>query len=213
MKFILCKSSKRIEKFKTKLINIPLPPKVKLIRFGSWIEAVNYYVKYFDILKSFIDSLERKENLKIEKLKKLYYDNKLRCDLIYIHSSFGELPSILKALEKDDNSLSESIGLLKKIKKLCKNAQRSFGELLRFKLDKMLLYNIGIEFFEKINHILSGKTVFLFYPSQFIPLFKYLDLTTCTVERSFGTLKRILIGRNNFGEDLLKKYLFLNINK
>ena len=57
------------------------------------------------------------------------------------------------------------------------------------------------------------ESIFLFYPPKLISLFKYIDLTTCGVERSFSIMKRILEGKNKFEIENLKKYLFLNYNK
>lgn len=213
VKKIFNKSPKRIKIFSENLPNISIPPKVKITRFGSWIEACSYYVKNFDSLGNVINKLKEKDNYHIVKLKTLYSKNELKNELIYIHSNFSQLPIILKEFEKEDNSLDIHIKLFNQLKDICCSKDNEFGFSLKKKFQEIKEKNIGIEFFEKVNKILNGEKSILFYPTNLISLFKYLDLTTCAVERSFSCLKRILTGKNNYNIENLGYYLIISYNK
>ena len=53
MKMIFLEASSRISLFEEKL-DLPVPPERILTRWGTWVQAVEYYARHFDSLKNFV---------------------------------------------------------------------------------------------------------------------------------------------------------------
>lgn len=57
--------------FKNLAPGIPLPPEPIITRWGTWLNAVNYYCEYFQHIKNVILQLDSDDSLAIKNAKQL----------------------------------------------------------------------------------------------------------------------------------------------
>ena len=57
VKRIFIKAPGRIHEFRAAHPDVPLPPEPIITRWGTWLEAVIYYARYFHIFENFIPKL------------------------------------------------------------------------------------------------------------------------------------------------------------
>jgi len=76
-KKIFLKSQNRRQLFKQKCGDIRLPPQPVKTRWGSWLNAVEYYAKYYTSFRDFVNLLDSEESVAIEELKNLFRQSSL----------------------------------------------------------------------------------------------------------------------------------------
>jgi hypothetical protein len=81
--FLKCPA--RIQFFRKKAPNISLPPQTVLTRWGTWLNAANYYCEHFETLKEIIFGLNREDATSIEKNQDFMDNCDLKNDLLYIY--------------------------------------------------------------------------------------------------------------------------------
>lgn len=67
---------------------MPLPPQPVITRWGTWLEAVSYYVKYYDQIKTIVNLLRSDDALSIRCAKSVLQKENLKSDLDYIQVIF-----------------------------------------------------------------------------------------------------------------------------
>jgi hypothetical protein len=81
------KAPGRIIKLRELFPNLPLPLQPIITRWGTWLNAVEYYSNNFDSIKSVISRLDD-EAESIKKSKEMFEDKHLQNDLAYLKSNF-----------------------------------------------------------------------------------------------------------------------------
>jgi hypothetical protein len=103
----------RIEIFKNKAPDTPLPPTSLIIWWGTWLDAIVYYAENFEIFCSVANEFDGDDATSIATLQDIFQDSYklkvLKTDLAYICANFNfPLQSITK-LEMTLNLLLETI--------------------------------------------------------------------------------------------------------
>jgi hypothetical protein len=219
-KKIIVKSLSRKQLFKEKFPTTPTPPEPVRTRWGLWINAIEYYVKYFNNFVSFIEELNPEESIHISEVQKLVQSSSLECDLAFINTKFNCLAVVIKKLESNDMLLIDSLDSVETVFTELKKSKGNSSQMAFEKLKYVFNKNSGLKKISKISKIINGKTLTeeeseleLNLSPEEISAFKYAPITNCEVERSFSKYKHILSDRRlSFIEENLKYYLIVNCN-
>jgi len=157
VKKIFLKSPYRTQMFKTLAPGIPLPPKPVITRWGTWLNAVNYYCENFSYVKKVVLQLNHDDSTTIKEAKELMSKSSLEVNLIYIKYNFGFIPSEIKKLEASGILLSESINKIKQIETTLSLAPNVIGDTILNKLKNVLMTNNGFKVLKNISAILYGE--------------------------------------------------------
>ncbi|XP_025425546.1 uncharacterized protein LOC112694325 [Sipha flava] len=204
--------------FKTLAPGIPLPPEPVITRWGTWLDAVNYYCENFSYVKKVVLELNHDDSTNIKEAKKLMSKSSLEANLIYIKSNFSFIPSEIKKLEASGVLLSETINTIKKIETSLSLAPNVIGETISNKLNNVLMKNNGFKVLKNISAILDGENTSRDGIPEDLTLndmvhFKYAPVTSVDVERSFSSYKNILSDRRrSFLFENLKNHLIVQCN-
>lgn len=209
-KKIFLKAPSRIQIMKEMYPEIPLPPRPVLTRWGTWLEAVEYYVKHFEAIKNVLDSLNPESAASIDVVKSLLSDQCVKNDLCYIHANFSNISKTIQKLQNNHLTLSENINTVKDTICKLKSTHGKIADLIKTKVDNVFSKNPGFEEMCKITAILRG-TSNVQLESDATPAdivnFKYAPITSCDVERSFSQYKSLLRdNRRSFTFENLKQH-------
>ncbi|KAK4884465.1 hypothetical protein RN001_000736 [Aquatica leii] len=201
----------RVQVYREKLPDLPLPPEPILTRWGTWIESTIFYADNFENIKKntvskfyVVMDFAADGSDSIEKAQNIYKNNKFN-ELQYIKVYFSILPTSLKKLEEIGLPLTESLQIIENVKQSLKVAPGEVSKTAYEKLQGTLLKNPGYEKLSEIYNLLNGE----FVDSNInFSVFKYAPITSCDVKRSFSSLKNVLTEkRTNFTMENLEKYL------
>ncbi|XP_025408739.1 uncharacterized protein LOC112682378 [Sipha flava] len=212
IKKVFLKAPYRINLFKNLAPGIPLPPELIIApRWGTWLNAVNYYCEHFLHIKNVILQLDSDDALAIKNAKKLVENPEIEKNLIYIKSNFGFLATEITRLETSGMLLSESVCYIEKVKQQIKQALGKTGETVTKKLDDVLNKNSGFKILTIISNILKAEKVSREELPEDLTCddlihYKFAPITSVDVERSFSKYKHILSDRR-------RKFLFENLKK
>ena len=104
MKMVFLRASSRISLFKEKL-DLPLPPKPILPRWGTWVQSVGYYARHFDSPKNFVCvDLDASDAASIAIAQNMLVDPDVRAGLV--------ASKAITSLEEGGISLEESTNLV-----------------------------------------------------------------------------------------------------
>lgn len=78
------------------LPDVPLPPEPVVTRWGTWLEAVEYYNCYFSDIKAVINGLPIDESVAVTKAQAVLSVNSLPGDLAYLCANFTFLADSIK---------------------------------------------------------------------------------------------------------------------
>lgn len=212
-KKVFLKAPYRIQCYKQRLPDTPLPPEPVITRWGTWIEAVNFYSDNFEAVKSVVETLSPDSAVSVSESLSAFNNSKVICSVSYIKTHFGWLPDSIKKLETAGLTLQEAIGIVEEAVNKLNAVQGEVGDKVSTKLNAVLNRNPGYSTLHTIYRICNGETVESIeniLPST-IPLYKYAPVTTCDVERSFSIYKNILSDRRqSMSTDNIEKYLIIN---
>ena len=85
VKKVFLKAHKRVHLLKEMYPEIPLPPKPVLTRWGTWLQAVEYYAEYIDSIKNVLHAMDSEDAASIEAAQTVVCDTSVRND--YLHSA------------------------------------------------------------------------------------------------------------------------------
>lgn len=215
VKKIFLKSPSRIQIFKSKAQNVPLPPNPVLTRWGTWLEASFYYAKHFELIKSIVQNLDPDDAASIYDAQQILKDKKLQNDLIFIASNFKIITESITKLETQNLPLHQSVQIVADVRVHFKNLPIS-GLFVSEKFEEVLRKNTGFTKLEDVAKLLSGIDTSLdisSYPEEHLSALKFAPITSCEVERSFSKYKSILSDRRQgFSIENLEMYLISNFN-
>ena len=106
--------------FKNEAPNIPLPSQPILTRWGTWLDAANYYCENYEIIKNIINKLDENDASSIKKAKDIINNADLKANLAFISSNYSFLSTYITRLEKQNMMQSESNSVVKTVKKMTK---------------------------------------------------------------------------------------------
>jgi hypothetical protein len=183
---LLLKALKLQKQFKEKT-SLPLPPKVCLTRWGTWLNTTFFYIENFDKIRLFINSTKCNNSYftKVQNLIKSEGFEEILLDLY----QYKFIPQFITKLQNTQLKSKESYEMIKEVEK------RLSGPPLK-KLKDSLNKNPDIEKFTS-----DGNTFDFKFRTRFAPL------VSVDVERSFSMTKRILSDKPHMKVETLKKIL------
>jgi hypothetical protein len=92
--------------------DVALPPEPVLTRWGTWIQAVNFYNKHFDVVKSVVTTFHAESAVAVRESQTALIETKVACSMAYVHSNFSWIPDSIKKLETTGLSLQEFMDIL-----------------------------------------------------------------------------------------------------
>lgn len=206
MKKTFLKAPQRVTIYKKYCPNLPLPPQPVLTRWGTWLQAVNFYVENIATIKMAIVHLQSDAKCIIE-LKQAIDDPDLTIQLQYISRHFGHIANSITQLESRKLSLITAFdifaGTLSQIP-----TDDPFGVTINTYVQSMLTRNPGYTQLQSIAEVLRNET-----DNESYRHFSYAPTTSCEVERTFSILKNILTDdRHSFAPHNLEKYIVIQAN-
>lgn len=200
LKRFLCKSNKRCMKFK-EVTKLPLPPVPVKTRWGTWLQAVDYHIENYDIVKDFILNYKlgkESDSAAFCRLKHMLLTDSEELEKEFMNvRKYTSLSAIITSLEKEGASLNEQLSLLQTAESLVK------GSPYESKLKSCLDKNPDLETFAKNIESLTAKVQR-----------EYMPLTSVGVERSFSRFKAMLRdNRLRLTTEHIREYMILNYNQ
>ncbi|KAJ8671905.1 hypothetical protein QAD02_003164 [Eretmocerus hayati] len=193
------------------LPNLPLLPRPVITRWGTWIEAAQFYHENFKAVKDVVDQFDDSDAAEIPKCKAAFTNPTVSRELATIYTHFSFIPKFIVKLETQNLPLHDSISTIKYAVALTSRLPRNIPTKLKGKLDSVLERNPGYSSLCRINDFVNNEgTTELpgtISPSD-VPNFKYCPTTSVDVERSFSAYKFILNDRKHgLRMDNLEKYI------
>ncbi|KAJ4431853.1 hypothetical protein ANN_20459 [Periplaneta americana] len=93
---------------------IPLPPQPVLTRWGTWLDAVNYYAEHYGKIMEEIDALDSTDSSAVAAVKSLPSEQLLE-DILFIDSNFKIVSKSIILLESSKLQLSEALNIVEKV--------------------------------------------------------------------------------------------------
>lgn len=211
-KKVFIKAPLRVQYYKDKLPELPLPPQPVITRWGTWLDATLFYAENFEKIKEIVCSFSD-DSAVITNCKNILNKAQLPQELAFIKANYGFISELLTKLETQDMELSESIELIQSFKNRINNIKGTIGQRIKTKLEDVLRKNEGFTQLTKISNILQGNHEENIQMSpSIICKFKYAPITSVDVERSFSAYKQILSNRRqSFLIENLEKHLIISI--
>lgn len=197
---------------------IPLPPEPVITRWGTWLQACDYYAKYYEEVKSVIVELNEGDAESIRQAKKSFASNNVRRHLATIKTNFMCIPKGIDILQAKGLDLKAYLDVLEGV---CVSMNSLENIEFSEKLDRILARNPGFSSIKQIKECLYGaeqnidpnEYVANLSPSE-MALFKYAVVTSVDVERTFSIYKTILTEhRRSFTFENFKQHLTFACNK
>lgn len=205
LKKIFLKSPSRVRILKEKFPNMPLPPKPVVTRWGTWLSAVSYYVKYFNEINTVVTSLRASEAVSIKKTKAILRKPNIKSDLDYINEHFSIIEVALVKLQERDTSIIDALEIFDEVRTVV-----SWSNSLRIetKLEAVMARNPDLDLVRAYAEQISHESA-----SDEISIYKFAPLTSVEVERSFSAYNWILdVKRNRLSLDNIEKIMVCYFN-
>ncbi|XP_050061427.1 uncharacterized protein LOC126551598 [Aphis gossypii] len=217
VKKIFLKAPSRIETFKNMYPDLSLPPQPIVTRWGTWLNAANYYCQNFKEIKNIVDKLDPTTSMFIEKAEILLKNNDLKNELVYISVNYFFLVDVITKLETRDLTLVDSLNIVEETVKKLEKVQGKIGEIINTKIKNILQKNSGFAQIKAIKNILTGCSSEVSLDVELTPSdiakMQYCPITSVEVERSFSRYKAILRpNRRSFEFENLKMHVIINCN-
>ncbi|KAL4122933.1 hypothetical protein QTP88_015174 [Uroleucon formosanum] len=192
VKKIFLKAPSRIEIFKNMYSDLSLPPQPIVTRWGTWLNAANYYCQNFQQIKNVVAELDATTSMYIEKAEILLENNDLKNELINISVNYYFLVDVITKLETRDLTLVESLSVVEEAVKRLEKVQGPIGDIVNAKVKNVLQKNSGLAKMKAIKSILTGISSEAsldveLSPSDIVNM-QYCPITSVEVERSFNGL-------------------------
>ncbi|KAJ4429262.1 hypothetical protein ANN_26265 [Periplaneta americana] len=117
---------------------IPLPPKPILTRWGTWLEAVEYYAEHIDSINNVLLALDSEDAVSIDTAKTVTCDISVKNDLAHIQHTFSCIIKTLKSLQNRHLSLSESFEIINSTVEQLNRGRGKVADAVRAKVDTVL---------------------------------------------------------------------------
>ncbi|KAL4142184.1 hypothetical protein QTP88_004693 [Uroleucon formosanum] len=205
------KAPYRVQIFKNEAPEIMLPPEPIITRWGTWLDATDYYCKHIQSIRNVFMKLDD-DSASILKVKNILDDQQLDANLVCITANFEIISKSITQLEKRGLKLVDSINILNKIiddMNIIDTQSKSIKSVVE-KLKKVIERNKGFNTLRIISNILNGTEENIMElgdlnASEMVN-FKYAPITSVDIERSFSQYKNLLT-------DKRRSLLFENIKE
>ena len=178
---------------------VPLPPESMLTRWGTWIDAVMFYARNFEKVKTIVSQLLPEDAAAIGKCQKLLKNHRLASDLAFIAGNLVFLPAVLTHLKEAGLPLERAFAILDEAKSNLDSIVGQKGLLLPNKFNPVLERNPDVLVLRSIVGCLKGEEGSL--PKRFSPgdvaNFKFCPAANVDVERTFSVYKTVLADRRH----------------
>lgn len=209
-KAIFKKAPARVRVYKEMNPNLPLPPEAVLVRWGTWLEAVDFLGNHFDAVKSVILSFDENDAECIRKAQDIIRNKNVQAQLADLLVNYTFLADTIKKYEERSLSLSESIRMLEATSEKLSSCASEIKDKILAKFRYVLGNNPDLETISLVAAILSGNTTEfdLGMSPDTLASLAYCPLTSVEVERSFSMAKAMLDSRRmSFKMHNFEKYL------
>lgn len=219
IKKVFLKAPSRVEIFRSMEPDLPLPPQPIITRWGTWLEAVQYYANNFEKIVRIFDSLDEEEAAAITLSRNLLRDKKIKTDLIFISSNYGFLTESIRKLEKTNISLDVQLDVINKAAEIINAVSDSeISKKIKTKIASVIGKNEGFATLKLISASLSGiasnDILNEKYTIKEILAFKFAPISSVDVERSFSMYKNVLrSNRQSFLFENLREIFIIYCNK
>ncbi|KAJ4432460.1 hypothetical protein ANN_21079 [Periplaneta americana] len=149
VKKVFLKAPSRVNVLKEMYPEIPLPPKPILTRWGTWLEAVEYYAEHIDSINNVLLALDSEDAVSIDTAKTVTCDISVKNDLAHIQHTFSCIIKTLKSLQNRHLSLSESFEIINSTVEQLNRGRGKVADAVRAKVDTVLSKNPGYEELQK----------------------------------------------------------------
>ena len=204
------KAPSRIQYYKDKYPNLPLPPQPVITRWGTWLDAALFYADNYDAIKSVIDDLTDSSTA-LSNAKNLLKNKELKNHLIYLKINYSFVPRTILKLENTSLSLIESVSLINQFESECKKVSGAIGSVILNKFNTIIKNNTGYQVLKKISTIFAGDFEDVDVSeieTAIVSKLNYAQITSVDVERSFSIFKHMFTDkRHNFLLENFEKYL------
>lgn len=205
IKKVFLKSPSRVRILKEKYPNMPLPPQPVITRWGTWLSAVSYYVKYFNEINLVLSCLRSSEAASIKKAKNILNKPNIKTDLDYIDEHFKIIEIALKRLQERDISIIDAFEIFDEVRTVI-NWSSSLP--IQNKMEAVMARNPDLDELRVYAQQILSETA-----SDETFLYKFAPLTSVEVERSFSAYKWILdVKRNRLKIDNIEKIMIIYFN-
>lgn len=216
-KKIFIKAPLRLQKFKEQAPSLPCPPQPILTRWGTWLDAANYYCTNYNEIQKIFNNFDRSESSSIKNVQELFSATMTK-NLTYIKSNFSVISKSITRLETVGVQLCDALKIVEQTEGELLQAQGEVADKVRAKLQSVLVRNPGYSTLCKVADIICGKEAQLDQnepelSANDLTFFKYAPVTSCDVERSFSKYKALLTdNRRSFMFDNLKMHVVIQCN-
>ncbi len=209
-KAIFKKAPARVRVYKEMYPDLPLPPEAVIVRWGTWLEAVEFLGKHYEEVKAVILSFDENDAECIRKAQDIIRNKNVQAQLADLLVNYTFLADTIKKFEERSLSLADSIKMLEATSEKLSNSASELKEKVLTKFRSVLGNNPDLETMSLVAATLSGNTTefdLAMSPDTLASL-AYCPLTSVEVERSFSMAKAILDSRRmNFTMQNFEKYL------
>ncbi|KAL4112028.1 hypothetical protein QTP88_015876 [Uroleucon formosanum] len=218
MKKVFLKAPARVELFRRKAPETPLPPSPIITRWGTWLKAAMYYCENFKAIKKVVHLLDADDALAIGKVKKIMSETDLESNLAFIYTNYGFLTTAITCLETQGTLLTDAIKTVENVENKLNTIKCSKGITIYKKFEEVIAKNLGFKILTKISKVMLGEEITMDNLPEDISCddllyFKYAPISSVDVERSFSVYKNMLAdNRRSFKFENLSKSLIVNCN-
>jgi hypothetical protein len=215
-KKIFKKSPYRIGKYQELYPDLPLPPEPVITRWGSWLEAIEYYALHFKKFVNIVKTFNSEDSIFIDEIQHLIEDKSLLTDITIIYSNFNYLPIAINKLLSSNLSIHETIEVINSIETQLMSSTNPLIKEILIKFKSVFDNNKGFQRMKNIAKVLNGEmgaNLDIDLSPFEISLYKYCCLTNADIERSFSIYRNILSDRRlSFDDKNLSKYFVIQYN-
>ncbi|KAJ4451741.1 hypothetical protein ANN_03212 [Periplaneta americana] len=122
-------------------------------RWGSWLEACNYYARHIQSVKKVVQSFDTDDAAAIQIRQELLNDETIEKEVTDIKSNFGYLPDAIIQLGKSGVELVEQINIMRTIVNKLSAVEGEIGKRVGEKMNKVLIKNDGYD--SRISDVLT----------------------------------------------------------
>ena len=111
------KAPNRVQIFKNEAPNLNLPPEPVITRWGTWINASNYYCENLGIIRKIIEKLDADDAISIKEAQKYVSKDGIERDLAYIKSNFSILTVSITKLQEKELPLADALNIFENVER------------------------------------------------------------------------------------------------